>query len=647
MTPDDFAPVASSSTSASAVATEDTAKTKRHSKKSRKRDDAHLMSSLAQADRADGRFGAAAPSGSRRPISSGDIPPLAFAFDQVEETDQFKKLEHDETFIAGLERLDPRLLSKHKGKSGLFTRYTVLEGQVGLGTKYGRTRFYPPGNYFWLGFGREINDIVDVQVRGEDRPIRHGDVEFINITPEQAAVIQLGSTQHVVEGGRYLMRMPAKLEGVVNLCNLKNKETREVITEEPKVHTDKKTGVKLVVCEQHHVQVPAGQWEEVGAVKFVRPEPGYRYVIERSDGSYEIGRSLAIARDLDRFVGWLDYQEHSRTTQPIKVPDKDLHSVRLLVQLSWQLVNGKTWLEKTGGGKSYTDPFDYLEEKTGALFRDKIGACSYDELISQQSDGYESIEKEIRPVLEEMAAALGTQLIDMQVRELSFPELDGHRVALAQIEAEKKQETAARQRNLEIQKLKDKERLLQETAQQERDRQAAEHQNKQDAIQHKSEMQKVQAQIARQQAQVDGEALREKARLEAVREQEAIKAETARVMALGEAEAEAARIERMAKAELEAAKLRAQATLEVKEAEATGIKKLGEALADHPDAKEIELVRLANVIDEKRSEVLAQFADNPQAILPPELQQEALRMRAGFPPQVPAISAYPISGASK
>lgn len=65
----------------------------------------------------------------------------------------FMKLSPQQTFLQGLFELDPSLVTNFKGRHGLFTRYTVLPGHLGLGSKYGQTKFFPPGNYYWTGVG--------------------------------------------------------------------------------------------------------------------------------------------------------------------------------------------------------------------------------------------------------------------------------------------------------------------------------------------------------------------------------------------------------------------------------------------------------------------------------------------------------------
>ena len=50
------------------------------------------------------------------------------------------------------------------------------------------------------------------------------------------------------------------------------------------------------------------------------------------------------------------------------------------------------WLTK---GRAYDDPFDMLEEKAEAFFRDAIGAMDHMSALREKSDGFNTIELEI------------------------------------------------------------------------------------------------------------------------------------------------------------------------------------------------------------------------------------------------------------
>jgi len=61
--------------------------------------------------------------------------------DTLQPSPNFLVLNKGEGLVAGLRRLDNELLTDFNGNTGLFSRYTILQGEVGCCTKYGRTHF--------------------------------------------------------------------------------------------------------------------------------------------------------------------------------------------------------------------------------------------------------------------------------------------------------------------------------------------------------------------------------------------------------------------------------------------------------------------------------------------------------------------------
>ena len=544
---------------------------------------------------------------------------------RVEDSDKFLNVQPEEAIVDALRRMDPKLITKKAGKTGFWTRYTVLEGQIGLGTLHGRTLFFPAGNYRRIGVGCELNKIVDLQKNGVDEPIRNGDVTILQLAENQVAVVQIGPEQKIISAGRYIIRSPNSLEGkIVDIKNLRLEDKATTKSEIAKTSRGKH-GELIVEDEISTKEVTAGYRDEAGSYTFLRPAPGYRYAIQMADGGYRIGKEFTVAEGQERFVTWLDYQDYSRTTRELTFRSHDSQELSLKVQISWKLKDGATWL---GSGGTYDDPFDYLEEKVQALFRDGIGAKSHEEIQDEQKNGFEGIEKKIRPELVAFAERLGVELVGMEVRSLRFPEHEKRRIKMAEFEAKREHERLGLEKELDQQKLQNKKKADKETADQERAQQAAE---KQALLQSVDDDRKL--------AAVEAENAQSAARLNAQKEQEQIRAETARLKALGDAEAQAAGEERMARARLEAAKLDAQAKLEAEravneayiaraKAEAEAARELGEALKGHPELLELRKA-------EAYAEVLKAFAHNPDALLSDEMRRDILRMRGVYQPEFP------------
>lgn len=73
-----------------------------------------------------------------------------------------------ESFIQGLRKLDPNLVSNAKNDLTVFASYTVLEGEIGKALHHGRTKFYGPGNYGPIGPGKEWLGTEKLRKEGDD-----------------------------------------------------------------------------------------------------------------------------------------------------------------------------------------------------------------------------------------------------------------------------------------------------------------------------------------------------------------------------------------------------------------------------------------------------------------------------------------------
>lgn len=586
---------------------------------------------------------------SKEPIVN-DVPPKkgaplpGYFAEEPPQGPTFMKLAQDQSFIDGLRTLDKNLLTRFAGKHGLFTRLVVLPGHIGMGSKYGQTKFFPPGNYFWTGIGGKWNGAVELQKAGEDIKLTNGEVTLLSLTENQTAVVQIDRSQYVIGSGRYIIRQPARMEGdPINVQNLKEKHTAFVINEsgEEKTNKDGKVVSKDVRTTK---EVTAGSIERQGAITFIRPEPGFRYVIQEAN-DYRIGEDCTIARGEEKFLMFLNFLQQSRTTRTFSFLSKDFHEVKVRIQLTWQMDDGVSWLKN---GRGYDDPFDFLEEKAEAAFRDQICALTHVEALSQKSDGFDNMEKNVLPKLTKNAAAIGARLMGMEVRELSFPLIETREKNLAEKEALAKEAIRQREVDIKTQQLEDEKKSQAEKAEQVRKIQSNKAESEALAIKDARKLAELEATNQRKQSEVEAEALQEMARLEAKLKQEKVNAATALTQAEGEAAAARAKAIGEAVAFAEVAKAKTKALLDEAEAQATAARKMGEALAASEGLLELEKAKLVMQVEMEKAKASAAFAKNPNALLAADLARDYGRTRMGFAPQevLPVLSLGPVGSSS-
>jgi len=558
-----------------------------------------------------------------------EAPPPTYFSEAPPEGPTFKKLKAHQSFFDGLKELDPSLLSNFKGKHGIMSRRVVLPGHIGMGSKYGRTKFFPPGNYLWTGIGGKWDGAVELQKEGEDVRITHGEVTILSLTENQNIVVQIDKTQYLVGSGLYIVRQPARVEGEpIDLQKLKNKHTANVITESSEKKVDK-NGKVVYKDKQNTKKITSGWTEQQGAINFIRPEPGFRYVIQTPTG-FRLGDEFTIARGQEKFLSFMNFLQQSRTTRTFSFLSKDFQDVNVKIQLTWQMLDGVRWLKN---GRGYDDPFDLLEEKAEAAFRDQICAMTHIEALAQKSDGFEDMEASVFPKLVKDAHRIGANLIGMEVRELSYPLIENRERVLAEKESKAKEKIRQREVDIETQRLEDQKQAQLEKAEQERKLQANKADSEALAIKDQRDLAKVEAKNAQKQAEVDGDALREKARLEAELKQEEIKARTAQTIAEGEAEARRAAAKGEADAILSVARAKNAAMLEEAEAKAQAAKKMADALSANEQLVELEKAKLMAQVQIEVAKSSAAFANNPDAILSADLARDYARTRLGFSPQ--------------
>ena len=530
------------------------------------------------------------------------------------------KLQPGENFVSGLKRMDPKLISDAKNDKTVFAVYTVLEGEIGKALHHGRTKFYGPGNYGALGPGKEWLGTEKLRKREDGFDIVvHQDVTLITLSENQLAVVQVGKAQYPIGAGQYIIRHPSVLEGnPIDIQKLGEKHMTTVITEGTRQERDAASGKYTTIYEQGKKEINAGFTAKAGAITLIRPEPGFQYAVQ-TPGGFRMGPEYTYARGEETFHGFMNFLQQSRTTKRFSFFSLDRHRAEMTVQLTWIMKDGVKWLTK---GRAYDDPFDMLEEKAEAFFRDAIGAMDHGKALKEKSDGFNTIELEIFTKLSNAASSLGAKLISIEVRELSFPQLEAQEQTLAAKEAETRSKKLEAQRELELRKLEDEKIAALEAAKADRAKASAQADLLKKQIDDQAALAQVEAQNQQNLARQRGKAEEEKARLKAEQEVQLLKGETAKLVALNEAEVLAVR-ERMKNTMF----------LEKSNTEAEAAGAMAKVLAANPALLELKKLELWADVEKERYKALALFAKNPNALLPEALTRDLLRMRHGAHPQ--------------
>jgi hypothetical protein len=348
-----------------------------------------------------------------------------------------------------------------------------------------------------------------------------------------------------------------------------------------------------------------------------------------------MGAEYTYARGEETFHGFMNFLQQSRTTKRFSFFSFDRQRAEMTVQMTWIMKDGVKWLTK---GRAYDDPFDMLEEKAEAFFRDAVGAMDHKSALKEKSDGFNTIELEIFTKLSNSASSLGAKLISIEVRELSFPNLEAQEVQLAIKEAETRAKKMEAQRELELRKLEDEKLSALEMAKQDRAKQAAQSEAMRMKIEDTTALAQVEAQSLQALARQRGKAEEEKARLKSEQEVTALKGETAKLIATNESEV--LMLKERAKHQI---------ALEKSQTEAKAAEAMAKALANNPTLLELKKLEIWADVEKERYRTLALFAKNPNALLPEALSRDLLRMRHGAMPQefLPATGGTSTLGAFK
>jgi len=528
------------------------------------------------------------------------------------------RLTHGETFIQALRKFDPKLVTKASNTVTVFVAHQVLEGEIGKALHKGRTKFYGPGQYAALGVGKEWIGTEKLLKEGKGW-VNHQDVTILSLSENQLAVVTIGKAQYPVGAGQYIFRLPSKVEGEpIDIQTLGKAHKTSIITEGTKAERDLATGKLTNVSIQGTKEITAGWTAKAGAITLIRPEPGFHYIVQTPSG-FRMGPEYTYARGEETFHGFMNFLQQSRTTKRFSFLSLDRQRAEMTVQMTWIMRDGVKWLTK---GRAYDDPFDMLEEKAEAFFRDAVGAMDHMKALKEKSDGFNTIELEIFTKLSNAASALGAKLMSIEVRELSFPQLEAQEQKLAVKDAETKAKKLEAQREIELRKLEDEKLAALELASHARAKIAAEAVSLQMKIEDATALAQVEAQSAQNLARQRGRAEEEKAQLKSIQEITKMKGETAKLIAKNESEVMAVQLRTQNMLNLE----RAQA--EAKAAEA-----LAKVLISNPSLLELKKMEIWAEVEKDRYRTLALFADNSEALLPEAAQRDLVRMRHGEHPQ--------------
>lgn len=569
--------------------------------------------------------------------------------DNVPEEKNLLFVGKSETFIDALRRMDSDLLTTFEGQSNILSRYNIPAGSVGLCTKYGRTHFLAPGNYFRIGLGVHLQRVVEeIHTTADGTSLQHIDICYLALPENDVAVVQVGNKQVVLGSGRYLLRSPCTLFGIVNVQRLSRKETVTVISESagPDGHD-----------MENKVTLTSGHHQNCGAVTFMRPEPGFCGVVQDSLGELRTFTGFTMARGGEVFKKFIDLQNYARTTRAFKLESKDRHEVKIRVQIRWHVIDAKTWVLKQGASE---DIFDAIEEICQAVMRDAIASNTYEDCMTQAGEGYEGIEQVVRTPLAAAAEALGAELLGMEIRELRFPLLEPRNQARAMQESKLSEELQEIKRRRDIERQEHEKHQENQRQENLRAQQQLEHDIMMEALREKQNIAKVNSAANVAKAESEQEILLMKNKLEAENaanlirlqaQEDNIKAEQARKLIEEQAEQDRLLIKARAAAEcqLEQSKSLAQATIANAEAEAAARLKLAEA-----DAKAAELMGAAygkngEVIKLKMAEMQAEvmkaraqalsvaMSNNKGCMMPQDLQRELAILDAGHSPIAPYV----------
>lgn len=461
-------------------------------------------------------------------------------------------------------------------------------------------------------------------------------------------VVQEGDKQLVLGSGRYLLRSPTTLFGQVDVQNLEKKMFCEAITE---------SAGSGAADEITKVRLEAGEWQKVGAITFIRAQPGFCWVVQNSQGDLRTGIGFCVARGGEVFKRFVDYQNYARTTRPFVLESKDRQEVRVRVQLRWRLVDAKTWVLRQGASE---DIFDAIEEIAQAMLRDAIAANTYEDCMKQAKEGYDGIENNVRPRLAEETQLLGGFLLGFEVRELRFPRLDSRNIHRAQQEAKLSEELLEQRRRLEIETQENARKDAQRAYENTMSKNQMEHTTSMELLKEKQEVAKTMSAATVAKAKGEADIMLKTVQLKAENETQILKLkhdeekerskQAVRMMEFKQTideqelrqKVQADIIVASAQAEADSMAFKsqgdAQSRLVLAEAESKSAELMGVAFAKNAEYVKFKLAEMqATVAKERALAMSVAMSNNKSAMMSPDLQRELAVLDAGFSPVAPIV----------
>lgn len=321
---------------------------------------------------------------------------------------------------------------------------TILEGQIGCATRFGKAFFIGPGNYFRMPVGVTLEEVKDIETQSESGTnFTFKDVSYLNLAENNVAVVQVGERLLILGSGRYLLRHPAVSYGMVNVQNLTQPvEVKQIL--EIAGEVKKGQDPRDVVDVQQEVKLVAGRIQHVNSVTFVRASPGFCFVIQDSQGRLRSGIGFTVCRGGEKFLDFVDRQHYARTTQRFTMESIDRQEVTVRAQIRWRLEKAKLWQRYKGVSR---DVFHALQETIQSLLRDAVAGSSYEEC---STTGYAKVEQTVFNELQKQTSRLGARLLGFEIRELRFQLLEKKNLERAEKESLMDEKLYEERRNLDI-----------------------------------------------------------------------------------------------------------------------------------------------------------------------------------------------------
>jgi len=548
--------------------------------------------------------------------------------------------------------MDPEILSRCYSRCMCWFSYTVLKGQIGCATRNGKTHFLPPGNYCCIGVGTTVHQILNIQNENNSGTLlQWKDVSYVCLPENHIAVVQMGNQQVTFGSGRYILRRPVVLaatdtsNGIVDVQNLRVKKYSVAYTEQVDMNSH---GYRAGRPQEKVVaqRIASGAYEKCGSLTFIRPEPGFAYVVQDAKGNLISGSEFKVARGGEVFKEFVDMQHHARTTRMFRMESKDRQDVKVRAQIRWKIVRPLQWVQRKG---TCHDIFEAIEETVQALLRDSISGCTYEDCRTEAGRGFQGFETKIKPKLISHISSLGGLLLGFEIREVRFPLLEERNKVRAEKEAKMKEELLKQQRQMDIDNAV---RVLQNAKRDfinKKAKIAQDHKMNIMKLRKKKEIyeEELDSELGERKIEIDTEVRKIKLEGEYLsnkigHEIETLKVEEAAKRNLLKKESKAQidllNAEAEANFKITIAEAKAEAQLLISKAQAARTTLLGAAFKENPQYVNHEVTKLNAQILKARAKALASALSNGKAtLMSDKVQRELAIVEGGFSPVAPVV----------